>query len=112
MVVAFNMTDIARRKGIVIDAARLAHELGVRSSRRSAIKASGARDLIKVLDSAVLPPERSGRIEWRSPTARDIEHDQSEVRRILGVVGGDRIDGGDRSATGWTRWCCIRLRDP
>src|SRR5579872_6956200 len=93
MVVALNMTDIARRKGLVIDAARLARELGVTVVETVGVKASGARDLIKVLDSAVLPPERSDRVEWRSPTAQDIEHDQSEVRRILGVVGGDRIDG-------------------
>ena len=93
MVVALNMTDIARRKGLVIDAARLAQELGVAVVETVGIKASGARDLIKVLDSVVLPPERSGRIEWRSPSAQDIEHDQDEVRRILGVVGGDRIDG-------------------
>ena len=26
-------------------------------------------------------------------SAADIEHDQAEVRRILGVVGGDRLDG-------------------
>jgi ferrous iron transport protein B len=93
MVVALNMTDIARRKGLVIDAARLAQELGVAVVETVGIKASGARDLIKVLDSVVLPSERSGRIEWRSPTAQDIEHDQDEVRRILGVVGGDRIEG-------------------
>jgi ferrous iron transport protein B len=93
MLVALNMTDMARRKGLVIDAARLAQELGVAVVETVGIKASGARDLIKVLDSVVLPPERSGRIEWRSPTAQDIEHDQGEVRRILGVVGGDRIDG-------------------
>jgi ferrous iron transport protein B len=93
MVVVLNMTDIARRKGLVIDAARLAQELGVTVVETVGIKASGARDLIKVLDSVVLPPERSRRIEWQSPTAQDIEHDQGEVRRILGVVGGDRIDG-------------------
>jgi ferrous iron transport protein B len=87
MVVALNMTDIARRKGQVINAARLAQELGVTVVETIGIKATGA------LDSVVLPPERSDRVEWRSPTAQDIEHDQSEVRRILGVVGGDRIDG-------------------
>jgi ferrous iron transport protein B len=92
MVVVLNMTDIARRKGLVIDAARLAQELGVPVVETIGIKASGARALIKVLDSVVLPPERYGRIPWRSPTAHDIEHDQAEVRRILGVVGGDRID--------------------
>jgi ferrous iron transport protein B len=93
MVVVLNMTDIARRKGLVIDAARLAQELGVTVVETVGIKASGARDLIKVLDPVVLPSERSRRIEWRSPTAQDIEHDQGEVRRILGVVGGERTDG-------------------
>ncbi|MGA2343520.1 MAG: ferrous iron transporter B [Steroidobacteraceae bacterium] len=93
MVVALNMTDIARRKGIVIDVARLAQELGVPVVETVGIKASGARDLIKVLDSVAVPAKRSARIEWRPPTARDIEHDQSEVRRILGAVGGDRLDG-------------------
>jgi ferrous iron transport protein B len=93
MVVALNMTDIARRKGIVIDAGRLAQELGVAVVETVGIKASGARDLIKVLDSVAVPAKRSARIEWRPPTAQDIEHDQSEVRRILGAVGGDRLDG-------------------
>jgi ferrous iron transport protein B len=93
MVVALNMTDIARRKGIVIDVARLAQELGVPVVETVGIKASGARDLIKVLDSVAVPAKRSARIEWRPPTAQDIEHDQSEVRRILGAVGGDRLDG-------------------
>src|SRR5271170_331452 len=93
MVVALNMTDIARRKGIVIDVGRLAQELGVPVVETVGIKASGARDLIEVLDSVAVPAKRSARIEWRPPTAQDIEHDQSEVRRILGAVGGDRLDG-------------------
>ena len=93
MVVALNMTDIARRKGIVIDVGRLAQELGVPVVETVGIKASGARDLIKVLDSVAVPAKRAARIEWRPPTAQDIEHDQGEVRRILGAVGGDRLDG-------------------
>jgi ferrous iron transport protein B len=93
MVVALNMTDIARRKGIVIDVGRLAQELGVPVVETVGIKASGARDLIKVLDSVAVPAKHGARIEWRAPSAQDIEHDQSEVRRILGAVGGDRLDG-------------------
>ncbi len=93
MVVALNMTDIARRKGILIDVERLAQELGVPVVETVGIKTSGARDLIEVLDSVAVPAKRAARIEWRPPTTQDIEHDQSEVRRILGVVGGDRLDG-------------------
>src|SRR5579859_5915099 len=93
MVVALNMTDIARRKGIVIDVEQLAKELGVAVVETVGIKASGARDLIKVLDSVALPAKRLAGIEWRSPSAEEIEHDQREVRRILGAIGADRIDG-------------------
>ena len=93
MVVALNMTDIARRKGIVIDAERLAGELGVPVVETVGVKAAGVRSLIKVLDGVSVPPHARQAALWRTPSAADIEYDQSEVRRILGLVGGDRLDG-------------------
>src|SRR5260370_31226325 len=93
MVVALNMSDIARRKGIVIDAERLAAELGVPVVETIGVKATGVRALIKVLDGLATPGRARHAAVWRTPSASDIEHDQSEVRRILGLVGGDRLDG-------------------
>jgi ferrous iron transport protein B len=93
MVVALNMTDIARRKGIVIDAERLAGELGVPVVETVGVKAAGVRSLIKVLDGVSVPAHARLPAVWRTPSAADIEYDQSEVRRILGLVGGDRLDG-------------------
>ena len=98
MVVALNMTDIARRKGIVIDAIRLARELCVPVVETIGVKAAGVRELIKVLDGAVIaqhapPAARAAPMAWRTPSAAEIEHDQTEVRRILGLVGADRLDG-------------------
>jgi len=93
MVVALNMSDIARRKGIVIDAERLAAELGVPVVETIGVKATGVRALIKVLDGLAIPGRARQAAAWRTPSASDIEHDQSEVRRILGLVGGDRLDG-------------------
>jgi ferrous iron transport protein B len=93
MVVALNMSDIARRKGIVIDAERLAGELGVPVVETIGVKSTGVRALIKVLDGLVIPRRAQHAAVWRSPSPSDIEHDQSEVRRILGLVGGDRLDG-------------------
>jgi ferrous iron transport protein B len=93
MVVALNMTDIARRKGIVIDAVRLARELGVAVVETVGVKASGAKQLIEMLDSAAIPARAASIVEWRTPTAADIERDHAEVRRILGAVGGDRTHG-------------------
>ena len=98
MVVALNMTDIARRKGIVIDAIRLARELCVPVVETIGVKAAGVRELIKVLDGAVIaqhapPAARAAPMAWRTPSAAEIEHDQTEERRILGLVGADRLDG-------------------
>jgi ferrous iron transport protein B len=93
MVVALNMADIARRKGIAIDAARLARELGVPVVETIGIKASGAKALIETLDAYAQPAPLAPRALWRTPSGADLEHDQTEVRRILGVVGGDRLDG-------------------
>jgi ferrous iron transport protein B len=93
MVVALNMTDIARRKGIVIDAERLALELGVPVVATVGVKTGGVRELIKVLDTTAIPERGSQESAWQPLSRADIEHDQAEVRRILGVVGGDRLDG-------------------
>ncbi len=93
MVVALNMTDIARRKGILIDPGRLSHELGVPVVETVGVKASGAKRLIEMLDSAAISPRAAGRFDWRTPSSADIAVDQAEVRRILTAVGADRIDG-------------------
>jgi len=93
MVVALNMTDIARRKGIVIDAERLGLELGVPVVETVGVKTAGVRALIKVLDATAMPERRTRSAVWQPLTRSAIEHDQAEVRRILGVVGGDRLDG-------------------
>ncbi|HMD27271.1 MAG TPA: ferrous iron transporter B, partial [Steroidobacteraceae bacterium] len=93
MVVALNMSDIARRKGIVIDAERLAGELGVPVVETVGVKTSGARDLINVLDGVGVPVPARHPAVWRTPSASDIEHDQSEVRRILRLVGGEGQGG-------------------
>jgi ferrous iron transport protein B len=93
MVVALNMTDIARRKGIAIDAERLAAELGVPVVATVGVKTDGVRSLIKVLDAVSIPAHAPQAAAWRTPSAADIEHDQAEVRRILVAVGGDRLDG-------------------
>jgi ferrous iron transport protein B len=93
MVIALNMTDIARRKGIVINADKLSLELGVPVVETVGVKASGVRALINVLDHVAAPMQPRRAAVWRTPTAADIAHDQNEVRRILGAVGGDRLDG-------------------
>jgi ferrous iron transport protein B len=93
MVVALNMSDIARRKGIVIDAERLGVELGVPVVATVGVKAAGVRSLIKMLDTTAIPERGSQVAPWQPLSRAEIEHDQAEGRRILGVVGGDQLDG-------------------
>jgi ferrous iron transport protein B len=93
MVVALNMTDIARRKGIVIDADRLAVELGVPVVETVGVKTSGVKALIKMLDSIAMPERRTHFAAWQPLSRADIEHDQAQVRRILSAVGADRLNG-------------------
>jgi ferrous iron transport protein B len=96
MVVALNMSDIARRRGLTIDAERLARELGLPVVETIGVKTTGVRALVKVLDGVGYPTPHAagaGATQWRTPSASDIEHDQFEVRRILGLVGGDGFGG-------------------
>jgi len=93
MVVALNMTDIARRKGLVIDADRLAIELGVPVVETVGVKTTGVKALIKVLDSIAIPERSGAPAAWQPLSRGDLEHDQTEVRRILGAVGADRLYG-------------------
>jgi ferrous iron transport protein B len=93
MVVALNMTDLARRKGIVIDADRLAIELGVPVVETVGVKTSGVKALVKMLDSIAMPERGIQTVAWAPLSRTDIEHDQAEVRRILGAVGADRLNG-------------------
>ncbi len=93
MVVALNMTDIAQRKGILIDARKLEHELGVPVVETVGVKSAGAKALVELLESSALRAPLAPRAAWRTPTPTDLEFDQAEVRRILGIVGGARLEG-------------------
>jgi ferrous iron transport protein B len=93
MVVALNMTDIAQRKGILIDARKLERELGVPVVETVGVKSSGAKALVELLDATARLAPLAPRAAWRTPTPTDLEFDQAEVRRILDIVGGARLEG-------------------
>ncbi len=93
MVIALNMVDIARRKGILIDSAKLSSELGVPVVETVGIKPNGVRSLAELLDRVATPAAERPRALWRKPSAAESERDHAEVRRILAAAGGDRLDG-------------------
>ncbi len=75
-VIALNMVDMAERDGLVIDAARLAAELGVPVVPTVAVRRRGLDDLAAAIDSAIAAPARAV-----GPTAAEGPR-RGEARRI------------------------------
>ncbi|RYF79034.1 MAG: ferrous iron transporter B [Comamonadaceae bacterium] len=98
MVVALNMTDMARKQGIQVDAGVLSRELGLPVIQTVGVHSGGAKDLLAQLDAPVAAAQPQ---TWKAPELEDVLATQREVRRILGLavtepVGSlatsDRID--------------------
>ncbi|SHH55952.1 ferrous iron transporter B [Massilia sp. CF038] len=82
MVLALNMVDVARKRGIVIDTAKLAQELGMPVVETVAVQSGGEKTLLDALDA--MP--RANAVKAQPLSAIDavsVEETQREVRRIL-----------------------------
>jgi len=85
MLVALNMVDAARARGLMINTQALAAELGCPVVETVAIAATGHAELIKQLDAWILPEHR---LEVTLPPEHPASPAelQAEVRRILALV--------------------------
>jgi ferrous iron transport protein B len=94
MILALNMVDVARKRGIEIDADRLAMELGMPVVETVAVQAGGEKSLLRALDEMwplhVSTPQPLSAID-----AVSVEETQREVRRILALVSSDFHDTGN-----------------
>ena len=82
MIVSINMMDVARRRGLSIDIARLSAELGVPVVETVAVKSRGHDALLAQLErQAAWPVPPAGSTEPVAPAAL-----QEEVRRLLQLV--------------------------
>jgi len=86
LIVALNMSDVARTRGYKLDRAALEKELGVPVVETVAVKPGGERALVEAIDHHVFG-KRIGRVEAPVSTAADVEATQREVRRILHDIG-------------------------
>ncbi|MDV6332184.1 ferrous iron transporter B [Asticcacaulis sp. 201] len=93
MILALNMMDAARKRGIQIDTARLEQELGVTVIETVAVKANGTAALVAHLDANVAP---------HVPEIRETGDLHGDVRRVLKAAVvmptrtsliDDRLDG-------------------
>jgi ferrous iron transport protein B len=115
VVVALNMVDLARKRGLPIDAAALSREIGLPVVETVGIQAGGARALIDYLDAlppiesaasreavdgappagdAVAAARATATIAALGPPPRDADtlaEDHAEVDRVLRVLGLDAV---------------------
>jgi ferrous iron transport protein B len=92
MVVSLNMSDLARKRGLAVDTARLAAELGVPVVESVAVRGNGARALADAIDAHCEPGAAS--LPATRPGGGDVA---AEADRILRALGIDRIEA-DRSS--------------
>ncbi len=94
MVLALNMVDVAKKRGIVIDTAKLSNELGMPVVETVAVQSGGEKLLLAALDAMV----HTKGVVANSLSAIDlvsVEQTQREVRRILDVCVIDTHDSGN-----------------
>ena len=104
-VLALNMMDVAQKRGLIIDVARLQAELGIPVIETVAIRPGGSAALTARLDAMASHPQTRLAIDlaarFQSDNTAGLEDTQRDVRRILDVVIssqgkpqtiGDRID--------------------
>nr|WP_298123286.1 ferrous iron transporter B [uncultured Pseudoxanthomonas sp.] len=80
MILAVNMMDAARRRGIAIDLAALERELGVPVVETIAVKHGGARALVERIDAVAAQPH-----EPRTHLAEGVDL-HAETRRLLSLA--------------------------
>ena len=97
VVVALNMIDLARRRGLRIDPAALGRALGLPVIETVGVQAGGAAALLTYLEqlprSGVMRPAARGVAAPGDGDAAAIAVDQREVERILATLGLDAAPG-------------------
>jgi ferrous iron transport protein B len=94
MVLALNMVDVAHKRGIVIDAAKLSAELAMPVVETVAVQNGGEKSLLRALD--LMPDEAPRKPQALSAIdAVSVEDTQREVRRILAASTSFANDTGN-----------------
>ena len=94
MILALNMSDLARARGFRLDARALSGALGLPVVETVAIRPGGERALLEAIDryedeaaAAARTAATPGRIDFPPQSPADIQATQMEVRRILHDIG-------------------------
>ncbi|MGB9991640.1 ferrous iron transporter B [Massilia sp. SM-13] len=94
MILCLNMVDVAKKRGIEINADKLAQELGMTVVETVAVQSGGEKSLLRALDQMWPLHETAARPLAAIDTV-SVEDTQREVRRILSIVSNDFHDTGN-----------------
>ncbi|MGC4028908.1 MAG: ferrous iron transporter B [Steroidobacteraceae bacterium] len=86
MIVALNLSDIARKRGVNVDPQRLSAALGCVVVETVAVHSGGEGALLEAL-AAAQPGDPALFRDWKPAGRQEVETTQAEVRRILTEVG-------------------------
>jgi ferrous iron transport protein B len=90
LMLVLNMIDIARRRGIDIDVARLSAELGVPVVTSVAVRRGGTEELLRRLDEmAATTAGDCGENTWSPPSAAELRAAQREADRVIKAAVGE-----------------------
>jgi ferrous iron transport protein B len=98
MVLSLNMMDVAKKRGIHVDAAVLQKELGIPVVETVAVQSGGEKTLLDVLDSLDYDKAVTAR-PLSAIEAVSLEETQAEVRRLLALATSYEHDKGNLSET-------------
>jgi len=88
LMLVLNMFDLAQRRGIKIDLARLSAELGVPVVTAVAVRRDGTAQLLTRMDELAASVGRQGENTWKAPSASDLRAAQREADRIIAAAVG------------------------
>jgi ferrous iron transport protein B len=83
VVLALNMMDIAKKRGIEIDLAKLASEMGLPIVSSVAVRRGGTDALLAELDRLLANLPSVAAADWKAPDAGALRGAQSEADRVL-----------------------------
>lgn len=87
LMLVLNMFDIATRRGVTVDAARMSEMLGVPVVTSIAVRKSGIADLLRKTDELALQAETPPRENlWKPLSVPELRATQREADRIIGAT--------------------------
>src|SRR5215470_3520094 len=86
LLLVLNMIDIARRRGIDIDLAKLSAELAVPVVTSVAVRRGGTEELLRRIDELAAAAQIGRENTWAPPSNSDLRAAQREADRILRVA--------------------------